>query len=364
MRILFLMDQMYLHGGTERILSQKLNYLSDNLNVETYLFTSEQKNKDAIYDISEKVIWKDLEINYERSLSYFHPINLKKTFQHYRILKKEIDRIKPDVIMSVSFSPEQYFLPFIHKNIPKVKEFHSSKYVYNVSKQRKILDKSLKKYNALVVLNESEKQFYENKNIVVIPNFTDFNTHKNESSEREKTIIAAGRIAPVKQFDKLIQVWSKLKDEFPDWKIKIFGSGDELLLQELNDLINKLNLSSSVFILPSTQYIEQEMNKASIFAMTSETECFPMVLLEAKACGLPIISFDCPTGPRHIVKDMEDGILVEANNIELFVESLKKMIIDKPLRDYYAINGRENVCEFSKEIVMKKWYDFFLKTIN
>ena len=82
MRILFLMDQMYLHGGTERILSQKMNYLSDNLNVETYLFTSEQKNKDAIYDISEKVIWKDLEINYERSLSYFHPVNLKKSFQH------------------------------------------------------------------------------------------------------------------------------------------------------------------------------------------------------------------------------------------------------------------------------------------
>ena len=359
MRVLFLMDQMYLHGGTERILSQKMNYLVENLNVETYLLTSEQRDRKAVYEISNKVVWKDLEINYHRNLSYFHPKNLKKSVRHFKALKKEIAKIKPDVIMSVSFSPEQYFLPFIHKKIPKLKEFHSSKYVYNVSKQRKFLDKSLKKYDALVVLNDTEKQFYDNDNIVVIPNFTDFKSSINQNFKREKTIIAAGRIAPVKQFDKLIQVWNNLKDEFPDWKIKIFGSGDEMLLNELNDLIKKLNLSHSVFILPSTPLIEEEMNNASIYAMTSETECFPMVLLEAQACGLPIISFDCPTGPRHIINNNIDGLLVEPNNIEAYTNSLRNLIINNQKRIDFGMRGKHNVELYSKEVVMKKWLDLF-----
>jgi glycosyltransferase involved in cell wall biosynthesis len=148
--------------------------------------------------------------------------------------------------------------------------------------------------------------------MVVIPNFTDFQSKKHYSEIREKTIIAAGRIAPVKQFDKLIVIWSTLHREFPDWKVKIFGGGDDQLTKELNQLIKKHHLSSSVSLLSSTPHIESEMQRASIYAMTSKTECFPMVLLEAKACGLPIISFDCPTGPKHIVNHGVDGIRATA----------------------------------------------------
>lgn len=359
MRVLFLMDQMYLHGGTERILSQKMNYLAENLNVETHLFTSEQRGNQAVYEISDKVVWKDLGVNYHRELSYFHPKNLKKVFQHYKVLNEEIKRIKPDVIMSVSFSPEQYFLPFLAKDIPKLKEFHSSKYIYTVSKLRKFLDKSLRKYDALVVLNESEKQFYDNQNVVVIPNFTDFKSEWSTIGLREKTIIAAGRIAPVKQFDRLINVWSILSPEFPDWKIKIFGGGDEQLSEELNRLIKAYNLSSSVFLLPSTPHIEQEMQRASVYAMTSQTECFPMVLLEAKASGLPIVSFDCPTGPRHIVNHNVDGILVEANNNNAFADALRTLLQNESQREEFGKRAQENVRVYAKEVVMKKWFDLF-----
>jgi glycosyltransferase involved in cell wall biosynthesis len=359
MRVLFLMDQMYLHGGTERILSQKLNYLAENLNVETYLFTSEQRGYPAVYEISSKVIWQDLGINYHRELSYFHPKNLTKVWQHYCILKREIAKLKPDVIMSVSFSPEQYFLPFLAKDIPKLKEFHSSKYIYPVSTLRKFLDKSLRKYDTLVVLNETEKHFYHNSNIVVIPNFTDFQSKKHYSEIREKTIIAAGRIAPVKQFDKLVVIWSTLHREFPDWKVKIFGGGDEQLTEELNRLIKKHHLSSSVSLLPSTPHIESEMQRASIYAMTSKTECFPMVLLEAKACGLPIISFDCPTGPKHIVNDGVDGILVEADNNNAFENAMRGLLQNESQRIRFGQQAQENVGLYAKEVVMKQWFDLF-----
>jgi glycosyltransferase involved in cell wall biosynthesis len=221
------------------------------------------------------------------------------------------------------------------------------------------LDKSLRKYDALVVLNESEKQFYDNQNVVVIPNFTDFKSEWSTIGLREKTIIAAGRIAPVKQFDRLINVWSILSPEFPDWKIKIFGGGDEQLSEELNRLIQAYNLSSSVFLLPSTPHIEQEMQRASVYAMTSQTECFPMVLLEAKASGLPIVSFDCPTGPRHIVNHNVDGILVEANNNNAFADALRTLLQNESKREEFGKRAQENVRVYAKEVVMKKWFDLF-----
>ena len=126
MKVVFLMDQMYIHGGGEKILSLKMNALATNFDCEVYLCTTNQKKHKPVYNIDEKVYWKDLKINYITSISYFHPYNLFKSVQHFYKLKRVLKNIKPDVIISVSQSPEQFFLPFIYKEIPKIKEFHSS----------------------------------------------------------------------------------------------------------------------------------------------------------------------------------------------------------------------------------------------
>ena len=360
MKILFLTDQLYLHGGIERILSQKINYLIDHYAHDVYLLTTEQKNNNPIYDLNSKLNKADLAINYNRKISYFHPKNLLKILFHFFKLYRVITKIQPDIIISISSSPDQYFLPFIHKKIPKLKEFHSSRFNYKKNKSwKQKLDKSFEFYDYIIVLNNDEKKYYNNNNIVVIPNFTDFGYLDIDINQKQKTIIAAGRIAPVKQFNEIIEIWKLINKDFPDWKIKIFGDGESSYIEKLNILIITLNLENTVFIIPATKDIQLEMQKASIYAMTSETECFPMVLLEAQACRLPIVSYNCPNGPRNIINNDVDGFLVENLNRKLFADKLTKLLKSKELLEQMGSNASINVSKFQKEMVMEKWQNLF-----
>jgi glycosyltransferase involved in cell wall biosynthesis len=106
------------------------------------------------------------------------------------------------------------------------------------------------------------------------------------------------------------------------------------------------------------------MQKASIFAMTSATECFPMVLLEAQSAGLAIVSYDCPYGPRNIIEDTIDGILTPVNEINQFAKKLKELILDDKARQSIGIAAKQNGMRFSKEKIMKQWDDLFIKLIN
>jgi len=354
MKVVFLMDQLYLHGGAERILSQKINYLISHFHYEVHLITSEQHGNKAVYDLHPELHWHDLQINYERGKSYFSAVNLVKVARHFFKLRKAIGQIKPDVITSVSYSPDQYFLPYLHKKIPKFREFHFSRYSYEPMGLHAKLEKTYEKYAAIVVLNKDEKPFFPKHNtVVVIPNFTTFKP--GPITAKQKTIIAAGRIAPVKQFDKLIAIWSRLAKTFPDWQLKIFGDGDPDMRGALQRQIAALNIEENTHLLAATDQIHAEMQNAAIYAMTSANECFPMVLLEAQACGLPIISYDCPTGPRNIVSDGKDGILVPYDDESAFVKNLEKLLSDADLRGSMGKQAQVSVARFSQQAVMEQW---------
>jgi glycosyltransferase involved in cell wall biosynthesis len=366
MKVLFLMDQMFLIGGAERILSLKLNYLANKGDVDVFLLTTEQKNKRPVYEISKKVTNNDLGINYSRSLSYFHPTNLWKIFRHYFCLRAEIIKINPDLIISVSASPDQYFLPFISKHIPKVKEFHSSG--VSISKPNSLLDKFkhllfriFGKYDALVVLNNDELKYYPFSNLSVIPNFI----HLSEiihNVGKQKIIIAAGRIAPVKQFDHLIQAWSLIADQLPAWEVRIFGDGDPELTGILQNQIVTLK-APNIRLMGPTAQLDLEMQKASLYAMTSSTECFPMVLLEAQAAGLPIVSYDCPHGPRNIVTHEVNGLLTPSNKIYDFAQALNSLINNEHDRNGMGDSAKGNVKIYAEGRIMQQWISLFTSLI-
>jgi len=363
MKILYLTNQVYLHGGIEKILSKKCNLWVEQYNYEVIVCTSEQHNKEFVYPLNKQVKTIDLGINYHRNLSYFNPLNLLKVVVHYYRLRKLINQLKPDIVISVNYTPEQYSIPFIAKHIPKIKEFHSSgsalkptKGLFEKAKQR--LFQLFNRYEAVVVLNEDEKQYYPFDNLVVIPNFIAVNESKQEF-QKEKTIIAAGRIAAVKQFDHLIQAWALIAPEFPDWQVKLFGDGDDQLMQELKALINDLQLTN-IRLMGATTALEEEMQKASIYAMTSATECFPMVLLEAMDAGMVCISYNCPTGPKNILQHQVDGILTPPDRVEEFAATLKALIIDEAGRINLVLAAKENCKRFSEVKVASQWNALFL----
>ncbi len=361
MKVVFLMDQLYLHGGAERILSQKMNYLIAHFGYEVHLVTSEQRGKKAVYELHQELQWHDLGIDYHRERSYFSPANLIKVFRHFFKLNAVIGRIKPDVIISVSYSPEQFFLPYIQRDIPKFKEFHSSRFGHAPTERIRKLELAFEKYQKLIVLNADEVPFFPAHNTVVIPNFTTF--APAASTPKNNIVIAAGRIAPVKQFDTLIKIWGRLHTGFPDWQLHIYGDGDEKLRAELQKLIGSLGIGNAQ-LLPATNAIGDKLQSAAIYAMTSATECFPMVLLEAQACGLPIISYDCPTGPRHIIHNNTDGMLVPPGDSEAFVRALRSLMQDNAARQAMGERAMSSVGQFSQQAVMEQWHQLIQNSVN
>ena len=364
MKILYVTSQMYLHGGIEKILTQKINHWIKHYGYEVLLCTSEQRNHDFVYKVDAKLQHIDLGINYHRKHSYFHPINILKSIVHFKALKELINKEQPDIVISVNYTPEQYFLPFMAKHIPKVKEFHSSG--VSMIKPKSIIDKLknrlflvLGRYQAQVVLNEDEKKYYTFNSLYVIPNFIEIN-EISETPAREKTILAAGRIASVKQFDHLIQAWSYIAYDFPDWEVKIFGDGDATLSAKLEQLIEELKVPN-IQLMGSTSHLNQEMQKAAVYAMTSATECFPMVLLEAQANKLAIISYDCPNGPRNIITHNLDGWLTAHNEINIFAEKLSILLNNEIKRESMGTSAKKNSIQFSKDKIMKKWNELFIK---
>lgn len=353
MTIVYLLNQFYLHGGIERITASKINYFSKEKKYKVILITSSHLNKKMIYDFDDTVIHQDLSINYDNHQSYFSFKNLLKTFLHYFKLKKAISKIQPNVIISAGVGPEQYFLPYIYKKIPKIKELHSTGEILKLKGFKKILFNLQKHYNRVIVLNDDEKKYYPNFPTEVIPNFVNIKTSSKEFL-RENVIIVAGRIAPVKQFDHLIKAWAMISNDFPDWKIKIFGDGSAEFFENLQEIALRLGVSKSVIFEGATDDLMLEMQKAKIYALTSENECFPMVILEAQANGLAVISYDCPNGPRNIIQH-ENGILIENQNINKFAKALAETIRDDEKIKILSKNAVQNVERFGSEIVMKKW---------
>jgi glycosyltransferase involved in cell wall biosynthesis len=342
-------------------LAKKINCWIQTYGYEVILCTSEQRNQKFVYAIDSKSRHIDLGINYKRARSYFHPINVLKSFTHYFRLKRLINECKPDIIVSVNHTPEQYLIPFLSGKTPTVKELHSSgaalqKPVSILEKLKHQLFMILERYTIKVVLNQDEKQYYPFDAVEVIPNF--ISPQKSENIQKEKIIISAGRIAPVKQFDHLIAAWSKIAQELPNWVVHIYGEGDEKLSKQLQNQIQKDQIPNIEFK-GATEDLDKLMQEGSIYAMTSATECFPMVLLEAQAAGMAIISYDCPNGPRNIITHQVNGLLVENQNIDAFAKELKQLMLNPSQQKEIQVKAQENISKFSDHKVMKTWDELF-----
>ncbi|WP_103865540.1 glycosyltransferase family 4 protein [Aquimarina sp. I32.4] len=372
MKIIFIIDQVYLHGGIERVLSIKANYFAKKKEVEVCVLTTEQKGNKPCYHFDEKVFFKDLGINYHRNKSYFHPVNLRKIPKHVQKLKSEIKRLNPDIVVVCSHSTDTYFIPFINKKIPKIKEFHYSKHIELKSRQNpenlykkyflKYADYVEGKYDALVVLNKDEATYYKTDNTCIIPNPLTFYP-KEITDISQKVVIAAGRIAPVKGYDTLIDIWNQVYSKNKDWKLYIYGEGNVHYKKKIGDKIVEYGLQEVVSLKGATDRIKDKMLNSSIFVMTSHNECFPLVLLEAQSCGLPIVSFDCPHGPRNII-DPDTGVLVPLYNNVVFVEKLIQLMDNKEELLRMSKNARENSSKYQLEIIMGLWEQMFNNLIS
>ena len=170
-------------------------------------------------------------------------------------------------------------------------------------------------------------------------------------------IISIGRYSEQKGYDRLIEAWIKVNRKHPDWHIRIYGEGQDR--NSLQELIEKHHIENSFSLCPPTKSIQEKYLESSIYVMSSRFEGLPMALLEAMACGVPCISFDCPYGPAEIITPEEDGILVKNGNTDELADAICRLIEDTDKRIRMGKQAQKNIQRYSREEVMKLWDELF-----
>lgn len=194
-------------------------------------------------------------------------------------------------------------------------------------------------------------------NVGVMPNATpDFAISQSDLSNQ--VVIGAGHLKKGKGFDRLVAAWEQVHQRHPDWELRIFGDGDNRA--KLEKQIADLHLEGTARLMGYTTELPEEMAKASIFVLSSRVEGYPMVLMEAMSCGVPVVSFDCPTGPREIITPGEDGYLVPNHDIDALADAIIEMI-QLPDQDRKALGaaGLRKARARSQSAIAARWEDLF-----
>lgn len=219
---------------------------------------------------------------------------------------------------------------------------------------------------AIVVLTERDVAMYKSGlrrilcPIISIPNICDLNCGLIENYPTEsKQIISCGRLVNVKGFDIAIRVASKVLPNNPGWTWTIFGEGQER--NNLENMIESFGLQGKVFLPGRTNDMPSEYAKSAMYVMTSRAEGLPMVLLEARQHGLPIVSFNCDTGPEELVSNNVNGVLVEPLDINSMAREIDDLIKNKTKRVNLSLHSREGLEKYSGETVSSMWVQLFTR---
>ena len=209
----------------------------------------------------------------------------------------------------------------------------------------------------LVLLTEANRLKWQDylgpgHQLEVIPNGLTMEVNGAVSSWSARVVMAAGTLIPRKGFERLIRAYAPLTEEFPGWRLRIFGEGSEE--DALRKTIEELGVGDAVDLAGFSSSLHDVMRTASVFAMSSYAEALPMVLLEAMDTGLPVVAFDC-TGPRELVDHGRTGVLVEDGDIAGLTAALGTLMSDEALRRRLGEAARSTAEGYRIENVVEQW---------
>lgn len=362
-------------GGTERMITEKVNYLSERFDYDiTIISCFQSQNEDNIFQLSNKVKQINLGIPFFSQYKYKYPKRLWIKWQMNRLLKKSIieaiETVDPDILIGVSRFKANY-ISTIRCRAKKIIECHENRYntIYDASENHSFLAKIfLKAYSSyyfqtiernadvVITLTEEDKTLWNRaKRVEAIPNFSTIPISKI-SDFTTKRVIAVGRLAWEKGFDRLIEAWGMISSKHTDWHLDIYGRGR--MHDTLISLAKSYNANNLTIHNPSSN-ISQEYANSSICAVTSYFEGFSLVILEAMKHGVPCIAFDCPFGPRSIIENNKNGFLVEDGNISSFAERLCNLIENESLQKKFGAAAIERAKHFDIDSIMNQWRALF-----
>lgn len=367
MKLLYLIAGTYRAAGMEKVLADKTNWLVRH-GYDIVIATTDQRGQKPAFPMDAAIRQVDLGINYEatngknlivKAVSF--PF---KQMRHKRALKKLLEKEKPDITVSM-FCNDASFLPKIQDGSKKVLEVHFSRFKRLQYGRKGIWGRAdrilsdrdaqyVRDFDRFVVLTQEDKGYWGDlPNMVVIPNGVE---RRKASPLKAHTVIAVGRYSFQKALDRLIQAWS-LVEERDDWKLKLVGDGE--CREELFAAMNEFGVVDSVELTGVRMDMDRVYDESSVLALSSRYEGLPMVLLEAQAHGIPVVSFACQCGPRDVISDGVDGRLVPEGDIEALARALDETIHDPDGIRRMGAAAYERALRWNPETVMQQWDDLF-----
>jgi glycosyltransferase involved in cell wall biosynthesis len=362
-KLLYITNGIKGAAGLERVLSVKATYLADEMGYDVHILTLNNGAAKPFYDFSPRITMHDVAVG-GNPIYYING--------YIRGIGRVVEDVKPDIISVCDDGLKGFFLPMILKKpCPMVYERHVSKVIalgQNPSALKQIkmaatfllMNRLGRSFDRFVVLTSDNKKEWNLDNLQVISNPLSF--YPRESSRlNQKKVIAVGKQSYQKGFDRLLKSWVSVQEKHPDWKLEIYGT--YIPSQQIPELAQKLGLHSVSFFEP-VKNIEEKYLESSVFAFPSRFEGFGMVLIEAMACGVPCVSFDCPCGPADIIADGHDGFLVPNGDVETFTAKLLALIENENLRIAMGQNARQNVKRYLPETIVPQWDALFKSLLS
>jgi len=369
-KIVYVTPALYMAGGVERVLTLKANYFADFFDYDITVVITEGKGKPVFYPLSKKIKVINLDVNFEElwHCSFSRKVWLYLYKQHLfkRKLTTELMQIRPDITISL-LRREINFINEIKDGSKKIGEIHINRANYrnfdehesNFLKRQfaKIWSRNLvghlRKLDHFVVLTEKDREAWvELDNVSVIPDPLPF-IPVSVSRLTEKRVVAVARYSYEKGIDLLLRAWADFEHLNKEWRLDVYGDGDRSVYEQMIDDL-KINRDRCC-LNGRTTNVEEIYCNSSVFVLTSRFEGFGMVIIEAMACGLPVVAFDCPWGPRSIIKDGEDGILVKNGDVRTLAQRLSYLTSDHILLNVMAQKAVENVKRFYIDKIASEW---------
>lgn len=357
-KICFFYNSLNMSGGVERVVTNLINNLHPYYDI-TILVKDDGK---CFYPLEKNVQIKSINcfLNFDMDHKYKRIINvLRNTGTSIHKLRKHFRNNNYDYVYTATpLDSFQAYFSLQDKSKLIVSE-HASRDAYNYIYKR-MRSYVYRRVQTVSVPTTLDTARYKNDGYksVYVPHLTTYSTNLCQSKKR-KIVLNVGRLTEDKQQILLLKIWKNVltKRGISGWILLIIGEGE--LKNEINASIQTMGLQDSVKLLNATSHIEKYYEKASIFSFTSRMEGYGMVLTEAMSYGLPCISFDCPSGPRDIITDSEDGYLISCFDIEEYSNKLYDLMLNDNKRLSFSKNALKKIENWDNIGIIEKWKDIF-----
>lgn len=365
MKLLFVIGSLQI-GGAERMISILCNELAERGHDVTLVYNFHRPSKE--YYMSSKVREIDT-YSFEHDTfvgnafqRYFN--KAANRFRDYRFFKKYIDTEKPDAVISFLMNWAVPLYLICHNRVPLVfSERLAIKWRYGA------LGRFVKRYiypraDMVTIMSYHDKAYLRESipHTIVLQNPLSFEplseAEYDSIFEKRRNILACGRYNDVKGFDNLIVAFSKIAAQYPDWQLHIAGKEDNPgshYADYLMGVAKERNLEGRVKLIGFSSKVDELMKQYSVFCLSSKYEGFPNALVEAMTMGCACISYDIVTGPREIIVDGIDGMIVEDQNINELSRGLEKLLSDKDMRYRFGKRATEDISRFNRPRMIEQW---------